>query len=220
MSEKKEKVEVEVEQAPQETPQGQQDNPLSAYDTTDDYAQLEGLGKELQDIEASLENNFAQIAKEAVDNDVTLEDLFHTDRLLFFKKILELQNAFAESEIMPRVEKAKQLGNDIAAKEELGSIEAAKQEFLASHPDVNLQEMLSFFLNEVPPKIQQQVRELPQNEFFNVVYELYSQAMQPQEPPQNEPPPPQDNLPAQAQGVAVSSEEANSNSGYLPMNRN
>ena len=75
-----------------------------------------------------------------------------------------------------------------------------------------------FYTQELPPKVQEAIKAEPVENFFNIIYELYMQSTQPQEP-QQQPQQPEDPLPKQAQGVAVSSEEADSNSGYLPMER-
>ena len=196
----------------QAAPQATQET--NEFDYTNDLNELEAVHKELQDIEASLENNFAEWISEVIDSDQTLEDLFFNDRKLFFKKILELQNQFVKELVEPRVAKAEELQGNIKAKQELGNIEAIKRQFQKEHPDVNLQELILFFTQELPPKVQEAIKAEPLENFFNLIYELYQQATAPQQAPQKE-----EELPKQAQGVAVSSEEADSNSGYLPMER-
>ena len=52
--------------------------------------------------------------------------------------------------------------------------------------------------------------------FFDLVYEIYA-AQNAEEAPSEESPP--EDLPAQAQGVAVDSQQSDTNSGALPMNR-
>lgn len=191
-----------------ETPQEQ----TSEFDTTQDVAELDGIQKELSDIEASLESNFAKYISDMIDNDSNFEELFFSDREAFFKKVIDLQNKFVSELVEPRMARANELQNTIQGKNELANIEAIKQDFMARHPDVDIQELIRFFAEDLSPRVQSQIKEQPMENFFDIVFEIYSQQMQPQGQGQEE-------LPQQAQGVAVSSEDAESNSSQLQMNR-
>lgn len=197
---------------------------LSPYDTQGDIAELEGLQKELSDIEASIEHDFATHIANMVDNDSVLEELFFSDRITFFKKVIEEQNNFTKALIEPRMQRAQELGQQIAGKQEMGKIDAAREAFQAAHPDVDIQELVVFFTQEVPPKAQEEIKALPIEEFFEAIYQLYMQAQGaiPQEQAQEaqEALPQQEELPAQASGVPVSSEDADSATMKLPMYRN
>lgn len=192
--------------------------PTSEYDTTQEQGQLEALQKELQDIEASVENDFAEHISALIDNDSVLEELFFSDRVTFFKKIIEEQNKFVSALVEPRVAKAKELQDAIAGKSELANIEAIKQDFQSRHPEVDIKELIAFFANELPPRVQEEIKSQPIEAFFDLVYEIYAAQNAPQEeaPPEEAPP---EDLPAQAQGVAVDSQQSDTNSGALPMNR-
>ena len=209
--------ELEMQQQQPQEPQPQQKE-RDEFDYTDELNELEGVEKELQDIESSIEGNFATWITEVIDSDQTLEDLFFNDRKTFFKKILELQNQFVKELVEPRIARAQELDSKIKSKSELGKIDMIKKQFQKEHPDVNIQELIMFYTQELPPKVQEAIKAEPVENFFNIIYELYMQSTQPQEP-QQQPQQPEDPLPKQAQGVAVSSEEADSNSGYLPMER-
>lgn len=194
------------------------ETPTSEYDTTQEQGQLEALQKELQDIEASVENDFAEHISALIDNDSVLEELFFSDRVTFFKKIIEEQNKFVSALVEPRVAKAKELQDTIAGKSELANIEAIKQDFQSRHPEVDIKELIAFFANELPPRVQEEIKSQPIEAFFDLVYEIYAAQNAPQEeaPPEEAPP---EDLPAQAQGVAVDSQQSDTNSGALPMNR-
>lgn len=192
-----------------ETPQ----EPTSEYDTTQEQGQLEAIQKELQDIEASVENDFAEHISALIDNDSVLEELFFSDRVTFFKKVIEEQNKFVSALVEPRAAKAKELQDTIAGKSEMANIEAIKQDFQSRHPEVDIKELIAFFANELPPRVQEEIKSQPIEAFFDLVYEIYAA----QNAPQEESPP--EDLPAQAQGVAVDSQQSDTNSGALPMNR-
>lgn len=187
--------------------------PTSEYDTTQEQGQLEAIQKELQDIEASVENDFAEHISALIDNDSVLEELFFSDRVTFFKKVIEEQNKFVSALVEPRVAKAKELQDTIAGKSEMANIEAIKQDFQSRHPEVDIKELIAFFANELPPRVQEEIKSQPIEAFFDLVYEIYAA----QNAPQEEAPP--EDLPAQAQGVAVDSQQSDTNSGALPMNR-
>lgn len=200
----------------QEELQGmQQAEPLSEFDTSKDIEELQGLQKELADIEASVESDFAKYISEVTNNDASFEEMFFSDREAFFKRVIEEQNKFVQNLVEPRLQRANELQTNIQGKNELANIENIKQKFQSEHPDVDVGELIKFFVEELPAKVQEQIKVQPIEEFFNIVYELYSQQYQePQEEEQI-----QEELPEQTQGVPVSSEDSQSNSAYLQMNR-
>ena len=186
------------------------------YDTTQEQGQLEAIQKELQDIEASVENDFAEHISALIDNDSVLEELFFSDRVTFFKKVIEEQNKFVNALVEPRVAKVKELQDTIAGKSELANIEAIKQDFQSRHPEVNIKELIVFFANELPQRVQEEIKSQPIEAFLDLVYEIYAAQNAEEAPPEESPP---EDLPAQAQGVAVDSQQSDTNSGALPMNR-
>lgn len=208
----------EIENLPtQQPPQEAQE--VDEFDTSGDIAQLQGIEKELQDIEASLENNFAEYITQLIDNDPTFEELFFNDRKTFFKKVIEAQNEFVISLTEPLQNKASEIETQIQGKQELGKIDLIKRKFQAEHPDVDIKELIMFFANELPPKVQQEIKAQPIERFFDLVYAIYQQMTNPQG--QEVAPPPQDESlpPPQAQGVATSSENASANASQLPLDR-
>lgn len=139
-------------QTPQEMLQDAPQQPLNPYDIEAESAELEGINKELSDIEASIENDFAEFITDLVDNDIGLEELFFSDRKLFFKKIIEEQNKFVKSIIEPKQARAIELQDQISTKNELASIETIKQDFQARHPEVDIKELIHFFCRRFKPK--------------------------------------------------------------------
>lgn len=200
-------------EAPQEMPQ---EMPQDDFDTTKDIEQLQGLEKEVQDIEASLENNFAEYITQLIDNDPTFEDLFYSDRKTFFKKVIQEQNEFVKAQIQPKLAKAEELNSQIQDKQELSRIDLIKRQFQAAHPNVDVKELIMFFANELPPKIQQEIKAQPIEQFFELVYAIYQQMTNPQNAQQEAQ---EAALPPQAQGVAVGSDNASSNASQLPLDR-
>ena len=155
--------------------------PTSEYDTTQEQGQLEAIQKELQDIEASVENDFAEHISALIDNDSVLEELFFSDRVTFFKKVIEEQNKFVSALVEPRVAKAKELQDTITGKSEMANIEAIKQDFQSRHPEVDIKELIAFFANELPPRVQEEIKSQPIEAFFDLVYEIYAAQNAPQE---------------------------------------
>lgn len=217
--------EVEIKQEPpQDIPKDSQSAPPASdsdFDYTQDLNELQGIGKELQDIEASVENNFADFIVDLISNDPTFEDLFFSDRKTFFKKVIDEQNKFVQSLVEPRVKKAQELESNIKSKQELQTIDSIKKDFQKRHPDVDIKELIVFFTNELPPKVQEEIKAQPIEQFFDIIYAIYQQMTNPQasQPQEPQKPPAPENLPSQANGVAIASDEANTNGYDLPMNR-
>lgn len=214
--------EVSISTPPQEAQaqtEAPQEMPQDDFDTTKDIEQLQGLEKEVQDIEASLENNFAEYITQLIDNDPTFEDLFYSDRKTFFKKVIQEQNEFVKAQIQPKLAKAEELNSQIQDKQELSRIDLIKRQFQAAHPEVDIKELIMFFANELPPKIQQEIKAQPIEQFFELVYAIYQQMTNPQNAQQEAQEAQEAALPPQAQGVAVGSDNASSNASQLPLDR-
>ncbi|CCB79050.1 hypothetical protein HBZC1_00640 [Helicobacter bizzozeronii CIII-1] len=148
----------------------------------DQEVELETLKREIKQAEDSLESDFAKYAAEHIDAD--LEALFFDDKPGFIKKLLEMQNQFLQEQLGSKVERAKQLQGEITQKKGLEQLEQDKAQFLQEHPDANMDELINFYNEELPPKYQKQLESLQGVEFFNALYELfkaYKGAPEPQE---------------------------------------
>ncbi|WP_104686765.1 Coiled-coil domain-containing protein [Helicobacter felis] len=172
----------------------------------DQELELEVLKKEIQQAEQSLESDFAKYAGEHID--AQLEALFFDDRVGFIKKILEMQNQFLSEQLGQKVQRAKDLQEDITLKRGMQDLEKVKAEFLNAHPEANIDEILEFYNEELPPKYQKQLESLQGLDFFNTLYELYKafkgtdapQDKQESQEPQEAQQPPQEELPKRLEG--------------------
>lgn len=68
--------------------------------------------------------------------------------------------------VTPRVNKLQELDTIIQNKQELGKIENVKQQFQTQHPEVNIQELVLFFTQDLPPKVQEEIKAQPIEVFF------------------------------------------------------
>ncbi|WP_104726311.1 Coiled-coil domain-containing protein [Helicobacter felis] len=168
----------------------------------DQELELEVLKKEIQQAEQSLESDFAKYTGEHID--AQLEALFFDDRVGFIKKILEMQNQFLSEQLGQKVQRAKDLQEDITLKRGMQDLEKLKAEFQSAHPEANIDEILEFYNEELPPKYQKQLESLQGLDFFNTLYELYkafkgTDAQQEPQEAQKEPAP-QEELPKRLEG--------------------
>lgn len=102
--------------------------------------------------------------------------------------MIEEQNNFVKSLIEPKIARANELQGQIATKNELANLESIKQQFQSQHPEVDIRELIRFFTEELPPKVQEEIKAQPMEQFFDLVYNYYmqsqqlAQAMQQQQP--------------------------------------
>lgn len=202
---------------PQESAQENQ-GPVNEYDITPEADEVNAIQKELQDIEASIEGDFAKYITAKVNEEPDLEERFFSDREGFFREVIGEQNEFVKNLLEPRVARLNELNETMNAKAQMGKIDAIAKKFQAEHPDVNLQELIVFFTHDLPLRIQEQIKEQPQEQFFDLVYQIYAAHMQQMQPPPPEEPA-EPELPKQAQGVPVSNDQAANNANMLPLDR-
>lgn len=160
-------------QEPQE-PQEAQPNP---YDTSAQASELEALQKELEQAEATLEGDFAKYASEQVGSNSELEALFFEDREKFFVEIQRMQNFYYQEKIASKNNRIKELQGEINKKQQFASIDEAQKAFAQAHPDVNMEAMIAFYQEYLPPKVKAQIDDLPPMEFFEALYAIYTSSM-------------------------------------------
>lgn len=177
------------------------------------------LRSELEQNLASFEENFAKKAADEVNNNPELEELFFENREDFFKKILELQNAFITSEIDSKKDELAAVESDIAMENQMNTMQEAQEAFLQNHPDVDINVLLDFYMNDLSPKEQQALEQLTPDELFEAIYQIYlmkTGQAQPQEA--NEQEQSQDaELPKQVGGYPADIQSGNSET--LPTDR-
>lgn len=190
---------------------------LSPYDTSSEQQEYDTLLNELEQSQATLENDLAiDIARKITPE---LEELFFEDKEEFLREVFKMQNEFLETKIKPKAERAKELGTSIEKKQTMQSIENAQNEFLQNHPEVNPNELMDFFM-QLPPQVQEQLSQLPPEQFFETLLEAYNQSQQPsQEAPAQQEQATQGNaLPTQIKGVGNNTALSESGNN-LPMER-
>lgn len=195
--------------------QGEQ-GATNPFDISAEESELKALQAEIEQARASLETDFAKFEAEKFASDQAFQELIFENAEAFFAQILQDQNAYLAQNFTPKVERAEQLNADIAQKQQFGAIDAAAKAFMQNHPEADINELMRFFSEELPPKVQNELQSLPPEQFFEELFALYEQVKNGAgaNAQQAEPEPAQqENLPQQIQGVPTQSSQAQSG-GY------
>ncbi|PZT47727.1 hypothetical protein B6S12_07650 [Helicobacter valdiviensis] len=177
---------------------------MNEFDTQEEEKELAALSAEIEQIQASLEADFVGYAVENTTEED--ENLFFDNRAEFYTRLLEKQNAFFEEKIANKQKRVGELQTSIQEKKTLGAVEAAKNEFLKANPNVDINALMQFFIEDLPPKVKASLEKLEPLEFFNALYKLFLEANDKKE-----------ELPQKLEGVSA---EAQSNGGDdNPLNR-
>lgn len=195
-----------------QNPQGQVPADTAAqnpFDTSAEQGELDALTAELEQARASIEGDFAKFA--AANTTPELEEQFFEDKEAFYKAILEMQNAYLAENITPKAQRAATLQGDIAQKQQFGAIDAAVKGFQQAHPDVDVNQLMEWFLANVPPQVQQEIQALPPEQMFEEIYNLFT--MQGQGGEQGQEGGGEENLPQQIQGVPSNAEQLGGSRG-------
>ncbi|WP_104714391.1 Coiled-coil domain-containing protein [Helicobacter cetorum] len=141
-------------------------------DMRDKEIELETLKREIAQSEASLENDFAKHMAEHTDE--KLEDLFFNNKVDFYKYVLTAQNNYLKEHVIDKADKALALSDEIETSKKQAEVEKAKAEFLEKHKDenINMQELINFYNEEVPAKYKKEIEQLEGVEFFEAIYEM------------------------------------------------
>lgn len=188
---------------------------VSPFDSSAESSELQAIQAELEQNAKSIESDFAKYAASNITPDD--EELFFEDKEAFVMKILQMQNEFLESSIRPKEARAEELKSQIAQKQSLGEFDNAAKAFKEEHPEVDINELMEFLSNEVPPRIQRELENIKDPaEFLNTLYEVYMQVNGAQaQPSESEK---QTELPRQVQGVSKEADMSGSNMP-LPQDR-
>ncbi|MFP6279841.1 Coiled-coil domain-containing protein [Helicobacter pylori] len=138
--------------------------------------QLETLKREIAQAEESLENDFAKHMAEKTDE--KLEDLFFNNKVDFYKSVLVEQNNYLNENISKKVNKAVALSEEIETSKKKEEVEKAKAEFLEKHKDedIDFNELVDFFNEELPQKYKREIDNLNGVQFFEAIYNLLKAA--------------------------------------------
>lgn len=186
-----------------------QENP---FDTSKQEQELTAIEAELEQARQSIEGDFAKFAAQSITPED--EDLFFDKREEFFKKVLQMQNDYLESNITPKAERAQTLRGEINNKKTAQGFDKALQEFTQKYPDVNVEELLGV-LEQCPPDVIEKLKALPPLQMLETLLAIQKELQgSSQEASASEP-----TLPKQLQGVSSQSQAGINNLSDLPMNR-
>ncbi|BCD48471.1 Coiled-coil domain-containing protein [Helicobacter suis] len=173
----------------------------------DKTKELETLKNEISQAEASLEADFAKYAAENMDE--KLEQLFFDNKEQFVQELLTMQNQFLKDKLGDKAKRASELHEEISTEQTKQELENIKEQFKQNHPEANMDDLIRFYNEDLPPKYRNQLDQLEGLNFFNQLYELYKAFSGEQNPEnaQNEQNPenPDPNLPKRLNGNATSS---------------
>ncbi len=138
--------------------------------------ELETLKREIEQAEASLENDFAKHMAEKTDE--KLEDLFFNNKVDFYRSVLVEQNNFLNDHISKKINKAVALSEEIENSKKSQEIEEAKAKFLEKHKGENIDfnELVDFYNEELPQKYKREIDKLDGVQFFQSIYDLFNAA--------------------------------------------
>lgn len=134
-------------------------------------SQLESLKNEIKQAEASLESDFATFCTEQLKEED--ENLFFEDRKKFILKILQMQNDFLKDKLAGKVQQAQELHADINAQEGQEAMQAVQEAFMQKHPDANMEELINFYNQDIPPRFKAQLDQLEGVDFYEALYQAY-----------------------------------------------
>ena len=186
-----------------------QDTQNNPYDSSQDKERLKALEEELEQNSRSLENDFSSFLAENTDE--ALENLFFEDKKAFYDEILKKQNTFLSEKIGSKQEEINTLKKEIKDKDAYAEIESAKQSFLKENPEANLEAMTEFYNEELGNKYKKALDELEPQDFFNTLYQIYTQ--------RNTGLAKEEELPKQLEANGADVENVGLNDDDLPMNR-
>ncbi|TQR31796.1 Coiled-coil domain-containing protein [Campylobacter sp. MIT 99-7217] len=170
--------------------------------------QLQTLENEISQAEQSLESDFAKFASSQIDE--KMEELFFENKEEFIKAILSMQNNFLQENYNALLQKRDNLKGQIAQEKQFADIEKAQQEFLAKHPDANMEELLALYYEELGTRYKKELDNLPPNEFFEALYQIQKQRSGGKE---------EENLPKDLNASSGDVSEAKFDYDDMPMNR-
>lgn len=189
---------------------------VSPFDTSGEEAEFKALQDELAQIEAGLENNFADFMVQNTDE--KLEELFFEDKKAFYLKVQQMQNDFTKNQLESKLQRSNELKSSISQKKALGGIDEAMAVFLQKYPEADVDELMRFYAEEVPPKIQADFEKMPPEQFFEELYLLW-QGLQQGQAPQQQQGQAQEQLPRELNGVPSDAGQENTSNSNLPFER-
>ncbi len=164
--------------------------------------ELETLKREIAQAEASLEQDFIKHMVDKTNEKV--EDLFFSNKPEFYKFVFTEQNNYLREKLTDKVSKAMALSDEIQSDKDAEEIERDKQAFLKKHPEVDFNELLEFYEEELPKRIKMQIEKLEGVAFFEAVLDYFNAINAKEEEPKKENKEEESPLPKEALGNGVS----------------
>ncbi|WP_120934722.1 Coiled-coil domain-containing protein [Helicobacter pylori] len=164
--------------------------------------ELEALKREIAQAEASLEQDFIKHMVDKTNEKV--EDLFFSDKPEFYRFVFTEQNNYLKEKLTDKVSKAMNLSDEIQRDKDAEQIEKDKQAFLKKHPEVDFNELLEFYEEELPKRIKTQIDKLEGVGFFEAVLDYFNAINAKEEEPKKENKEEESQLPKEALGNGVS----------------
>ncbi|WRB33737.1 Coiled-coil domain-containing protein [Helicobacter pylori] len=136
--------------------------------------ELETLKREIMQAEASLEQDFIKHMVDKTNEKV--EDLFFSNKPEFYRFIFTEQNNYLREKLTDKVSKAMALSDEIQSDKDAEEIEKDKEAFLKKHPNIDFNELLDFYNEELPQKFKIEIDKLDGVQFFQAIYDFFKAA--------------------------------------------
>ncbi|EJB43100.1 hypothetical protein [Helicobacter pylori] len=164
--------------------------------------ELETLKREIVQAEASLEQDFIKHMVDKTSEKV--EDLFFSNKPEFYRFVFTEQNNYLREKLTDKVSKAMALSDEIQKDKDAEEIEKDKEAFLKKHPEIDFNELLEFYNEEVPNRLKKQIDKLEGVAFFEAILDYFNALNAKEEEPKSEEKEEENKLPKEALGNGVS----------------
>lgn len=158
----------------------EENQPKNPFDISQDMGLLEELQNELQQTLSSIDSQFASFYAQNMPANV--EELFYEDRAKFLLEVEKAKQAYLEERMQPLQQRATNLQDTISNKQNQSTIWEAQIAFTKKNPNVDLDELLAFYNEELSPR---QKKELEKLGDINAMYEQILVIMQGRDAPGN-----------------------------------
>ncbi len=164
--------------------------------------ELETLKREIAQAEASLEQDFIKHMVDKTSEKV--EDLFFSNKPEFYQFVFTEQNNYLKEKLTDKVGRAIDLSDEIQRNKEAEEIERDKEAFLKKHPEIDFNELLEFYNEEVPNRLKKEIDKLEGVAFFESILDYFNALTAKEEEPKSEEKEEERQLPKEALGNGVS----------------
>ncbi len=164
--------------------------------------ELETLKREIAQAEASLEQDFIKHMVDKTNEKV--EDLFFSNKPEFYRFVFTEQNNYLKEKLTDKVGRAMDLSDEIQSDKDAEEIERDKQAFLKKHPEIDFNDLLDFYNEEIPNRLKKEIDKLEGVAFFEAILDYFNALNAKEEEPKSEAKEEEKELPKEALGNGVS----------------